>query len=55
MALRLLTSALARPKLTAADAIAIVTYHLRRNRTASRSHTRSWHKRHKKVRYRVLL
>lgn len=55
MALRLLTSALPRPELTELDAIAIVEYHLRRNRTARRAHVKSWHKRHKKVDYKVLL
>ncbi len=55
MALHLLTSTLPRPELTEADAIAIVEYHLRRNRVARRSHTKAWHKRHKKVRYKVLL
>jgi hypothetical protein len=55
MALRLLTSALPRPQLTEADAIAIVEYHLRRNRIARQAHVKSWHKRHKKVPYKVLL
>lgn len=55
MALRLLASALTRPELTETDAIAIVKYHLKRNRTAWKSHTKSWHQRHKKVRYKVLL
>lgn len=55
MALRLLTSALDRPELNEADAIAIVEYHLHRNRTALKSHTKSWHRRNKKVRYKVLL
>ena len=55
MALRLVTSALSRPQLTEADAIAIVEYHLQRNRTALKSHVKSWHKRHKKVKYKVLL
>ena len=55
MALRLVTSALGRPALSETDAIAIVEYHLKRNRTALKSHTKSWHRRHKKVRYKVLL
>jgi hypothetical protein len=55
MALRLLKSALPQPKLSAADAIALVEYHLRRNRTARQSHGKSWHKRYKKVQYKVLL
>jgi len=55
MALRLVTSALPRPELTEADAIALVEYHLERNRTARKAHEKSWHKRHKKVKYKVLL
>jgi hypothetical protein len=55
MALRLVTSALARPELNETEAIAIVAYHLKRNRTALKSHTKSWHRRHKKVKYKVLL
>jgi hypothetical protein len=55
MALRLLTSALVRPELRETEAIAIVEYHLKRNRTALKSHTNSWHRRHKKVKYKVLL
>jgi hypothetical protein len=55
MALRLLKSALPQPKLTEADAIALVEYHLQRNRIAQKSHEKSWHKRHKKVQYKVLL
>jgi hypothetical protein len=55
MALRLLTAVLPREELTAEDAIAIVEYHLQRNRTALNSHTKSWKQRHDKVRYKVLL
>lgn len=55
MALRLLKSALSKPRMTQADAIAIVNYHLKRNRVARTAHTKSWHRRHKKVRYKVLL
>jgi hypothetical protein len=55
MALRLLKSALPQPKLTETEAIALVEYHLRRNRIARQSHVKSWHKRHKKVQYKVLL
>jgi hypothetical protein len=55
MALRLLTSALVRPELSDAEAIAIVEYHLKRNRAALKSHTKSWHRRHNKVKYKVLL
>lgn len=55
MALRLLKSALACPKFTEIDAIALMEYHMRRNRSAQKAHTKSWHKRHAKVQYKVLL
>jgi hypothetical protein len=55
MALRLLTAALPREELSKEDAIAIVDYHLRRNRTALNSHLKAWKERHKNVRYKVLL
>ena len=55
MALRLLKSALPKPRLTPTDAIAVVSYHLKRNRVARKSHTKAWHRRHKKVQYKVLL
>jgi hypothetical protein len=55
MALRLVTSALVRPELKEMEAIAIVEYHLKRNRTALKAHTKSWHRRHKMLKYKVLL
>jgi hypothetical protein len=55
MALRLLKSALSQSRLTAANAIAIVRYHLQRNRVARTSHTKAWHRRHKKIGYKMLL
>ena len=55
MAVRLLQSVLPRPRLTAAVAIDVLEYHLQRNRTAKRSHQKAWRKRHKKVRFQVLL
>jgi hypothetical protein len=55
MALRLLKSALACPRFTEVQAIALMEYHLRRNRLAQKSHTKSWHERHAKVQYNVLL
>jgi hypothetical protein len=55
MALRLLKSALSQSRLTPADAIAMVRYHLKRNRVARISHTKAWHRRHKKISYKVLL
>jgi hypothetical protein len=55
MAVRLLRSALARPRLTLTEAIAIMDYHLKRNQVAKQSHYKTWRKRHKKVRFKVLL
>jgi hypothetical protein len=55
MALRLLKSALACPRLTEVEALALLEYHLQRNRIARKAHTKSWHKRHPKVQYKVLL
>lgn len=55
MALRLLKSVLPRPKLTEEDAIALVEYHLERNRVAKGSHRKSWLERYKKVDFKVLL
>jgi cytochrome c len=55
MALCLLKSVLQRPKLTEEEAIAIVDYHLERNRVAKASHHKSWLARHKKVKFKVLL
>ena len=55
MALLLMTSALDRPVITEADAIAIVEYYLKRNRTALNSHAKSWQRRHKDVKCKVLL
>ena len=55
MTVRLLKSALPRPTLTVDEAIGIMEYHLKRNRIAKNSHYKRWHKRHKKVRFKVLL
>jgi SRSO17 transposase len=55
MALRLLLAALPRPNLTEANAIAVLEYHLQRNRVARKSHEKAWHRRHKKLTYKVLL
>jgi hypothetical protein len=55
MTVRLLKSALPRPILTVADAIAIMEYHLRRNRIAKKSHYKRWYKCHKKARFKLLL
>ncbi|HZY87693.1 MAG TPA: hypothetical protein VFE78_22835 [Gemmataceae bacterium] len=55
LTLRLLRCALPRPKLTEDEAIRLMEYHLRRNRTAKASHRKSWLKRHNKVEFKVLL
>jgi hypothetical protein len=55
MALRLMKTTLPRPELTETDAIAIVQYHLQRNHIARKAHVKSWHKRHKKGIFKVLL
>jgi hypothetical protein len=54
MAVRLLKAALPKPKLTVEAALVIVEYHLRRNETARRSHTKTWKKRHKGVKVKPL-
>jgi len=55
LALRLLRSALPRPKLIEEDAIAIMEYHLQRKRVAKAAHRKSWLKRHNKVEFKLLL
>ena len=55
MAVRVLRSAFARGQLTEEDAISILEYHRRRNRTASESHRKSWLRKHKNVKPKVLL
>lgn len=55
LALRVLRSALSRPTLTENEAIEIIEYHLRRNRTARKSHGKMWLRNHKNVRFKLLL
>jgi hypothetical protein len=55
MTLRLLRSVLQRPKLTEEEAIAVMDYHLARNRIARRSYQRSWKKRHEQLEFKLLL
>lgn len=55
MALQLLRSAFARPRLTEDDAIHLVEYHLHRNHTAHESHRKSWLRKNKGVKAEVLL
>jgi SRSO17 transposase len=55
MALRLLKSALPRPQLTEAKALELLDYYLRRNRRARNSHYKTWRRKHKHVKFKVLL
>ena len=55
MALRLLRSAFARPRLDSDEAIHLVEYHLNRNRVARESHRKSWLQKHKRIEPEVLL
>lgn len=55
LALRLLRSALPQPRLTEADALAIVAYHLDRNERAEASHRKTWLQQHKHVNFKLLL
>jgi SRSO17 transposase len=55
LALRLLKSALPRPELTETKALELLHYHLRRNRRAKHSHYKTWRKKHKHIKFKVLL
>jgi SRSO17 transposase len=55
MAVRVLQSALAQPTLSEDDAVALLDYHLRRNRQARQSHRKSWLRKHKKRKLKPLL
>jgi SRSO17 transposase len=55
MAMSLLKATLSKPVLTAQDALQITEYHLERNATARNSHRKSWLRKHKKVKPKVLL
>jgi len=55
LAMELLRSALPRPVLSHEDAQHLVEYHLVRNRVATRSHRKAWHRKHKRVKPKVLL
>jgi SRSO17 transposase len=48
---RLLEAALAEPELRLARAVALVEYHIRRNRAAKASHDKTWKEKHKGVIY----
>ena len=55
MALQLLRSAFARSELSEQEAIDLVDYHRRRNRTAHDSHRKTWLRKHKRIKSEVLL
>jgi hypothetical protein len=48
---RLLEAALEEPGLRMARAVALVDYHIRRNRVAKASHDKTWKEKHKGVYY----
>ena len=48
---RLLEAALEEPGLKLARAVALVVYHIRRNRVAKASHDKTWKEKHKGVIY----
>ena len=50
----MLRSALAEPELTVEVAIALVDYHARRNKVAKTSHDKTWHAKHKGVKFLLL-
>jgi hypothetical protein len=51
---RLLRSALIDRELSLEKAIALVEYHVRRNRVAKISHDKSWHAKHEDVKFLLL-
>ncbi len=53
-AVRLLRSALTESELTVERAIDLVEYHDRRNKIAKASHDKTWHAKHKGVKYLLL-
>ena len=55
LAVRLLKAALPKRQLTTEAALEIVEYHLHRNETAKRSHTKTWQLKHKGVKLKPLL
>ena len=51
---RLLRSAMAEPELSLETAIALVDYHVRRNKIAKASHDKTWHAKHEGVKFLLL-
>ncbi len=52
--MRLLEAAWAEPGLRLGRAIALVDYHVRRNKTAKASHDKTWRARHEGVKFLLL-
>ena len=50
----MLRSALAEPELSVEKAIALVDYHMRRNKVAKASHDKAWHAKHEGLKYLLL-
>ena len=48
---RLLEAAMEEPELRLRQAIALVDYHVRRNKVAKASHDKTWKRKHKKVKF----
>lgn len=48
---RLLEAALAEPELRLPRAVFLVDYHMRRNKTARKSHTKTWRAKHRGVKF----
>lgn len=55
LALRIVQASLERPTLDHAEALHIIDYHLERNRTARKSHLKTWRKKHKNIKPKMLL
>jgi SRSO17 transposase len=55
MAIRLLRSALPRPRLSPEDAADLIDYHVARNRQAQQSHRKSWLAKHKITAWKLML
>lgn len=55
MAYQIVQAALARPTLGPDESLNIIEYHLKRNRTARKSHRKKWKQKHKNLKYKMLL
>jgi len=55
MAMRILRSAFAKPTLSEQEAIDLIDYYRKRNKTAHESHRKTWLRKHKRIKPEVLL